>query len=149
MNEKTAAYLLSQYPWLWLRSEYTRELILNKYHCSSDYTEDRHSNGSHADMTATRAIKLSKLSVKVPLIRLVELTGKWIDSKMDPNDRKILLHIWRLQTLPNYPSLDYRDVVRWWNMQTDLTRYLVLFAGLASGGPGTACVSGHSENLTV
>ena len=126
--------LLAQYPFLWNYLQSQRKEILYYYHSSSDVGSGVRSS-FHSDPTAGRGIKLAQLGErKVKII----LAGQWIDGKLRPEDRPVLIKVWR------GCGLRYWEVVRWQTMVHDLGAFLKAYAGRASDEHGIAYASGRS-----
>lgn len=139
MNLHNAEKLLRNYPALTAYVSGRRLDILSNY---SAYTRSTETN--HADPTGNRVVKILELS---KLERALKITAKWLDNELFPDNRSLLLDVWR-----GYP---WRFIARregwqcmetWNQMTTSLANYMNRSAGPASGQDGDASAGAQGKN---
>lgn len=91
LNRKQAAFLLSNYPALTEHLELRRENILEGYRQSA--VAGGRSGSDHSDPTAKKAVLLLEES---GLAKMLALVRQWIDEKLPPGARPLLLTVWRV-----------------------------------------------------
>lgn len=136
MTAATLETALLLYPSIWELRENARELILEENN-RNENSGGRHGN-SVADRTAAKAIRLVEFDEKLSAFDVIT---KWIDCAMSPEDRELLLLIWRgipWDYIARKMYLTKQEVGRRWHQ---MTVSLIRYAGIAAGGRGPACVS--------
>ncbi|MCL6558131.1 MAG: hypothetical protein K6U74_04880 [Firmicutes bacterium] len=90
--EKEAAYLLRHFPVLWEQACLMAENALEGGSHGDLTGTGRHPTGSHGDPTARRALALVQARSLKSKLKLIE---QWINTRLPPEDRPLLLAIWR------------------------------------------------------
>lgn len=90
-----AKYLLENYPALWAqaRGEVEDALEGNR---GPGFVEVNRDQGGHSDSTAARAAKLLEANILAGDLNRVRM---WIDTRLPPEDRPLLLAVWRARNL--------------------------------------------------
>ena len=91
LRPEAAGYLLKYFPSLHEQAQRQAEDALEG-NVAASLTENRHGQGGYTDQTARRGIALAEASVLADKLTLVR---QWIDEELNPDDRLILLSVWR------------------------------------------------------
>lgn len=121
-----AEYLLQNFPGLWYQ---VNEDIEDTFGCGSHevYVEIGRGHGSHSDPTARRAAKLYDANILTGDLARVR---QWIDTQLPPEDRHLLLAVWRAGNLGWFwVARELRSEVveciyRWNRLCTNLQEFL-------------------------
>lgn len=88
MTHKEAQETLARYPWLWVRCQNLRANIINRY--NAEHVSRK--AGGYGDKTGRAAVKLLELA---DIERRVKITGRFIEEGLPPEDRMLLINVWR------------------------------------------------------
>ena len=88
---KTAAYLLKYFPNLYEQAQRQAEDALEG-NVTVNLTKMRSGQGGYSDRTGQMAVTLAEANLIASKLILIR---QWIDEELNPDDRLILLSVWR------------------------------------------------------
>jgi len=132
-----AECLLLGYPCRWSVAREMRQQIIDSQDNGRLCHEGRAQQGQHADSTFKKMVQLDALAQEEAVL---EVFREWLTTGLAPEDRILLINLWRGRTLSELDR-EAGQLGSAWRRFQHMAKSLIRFVGGACGEHGAACAN--------